>query len=660
MSIDARLETDNYAETKKWGLTAPFITMQLARVARREFDGEINVVTVWVLLIFGWLLTTMAVIAMRLSARKKAQKVAQEKAEEMAELAEHARAANKAKQHFCHICPMILGYIEIRSMLHQWEILYMRKNNFMNKIIKIKGSIFAGIIQIFACLIVYKFNIPNPNIVLFVVLSASIVQSGYLAGIISGVIAVLYSAFFFSTDHSWIFYTPINRDKLCVIVLGVISNIILVGNLQEANRQAEHKIAKLESEKKQKKKELEQQDELHKALIAADTANRAKSTFLLNMSHDIRTPLNGIMGLLKINMAHSDDEELVRENYKEMEKAANHLLSLINDVLQMSKLEDGREELSSELVCLPDVFYDMKAIIDGSALDKGISVDFSEDSIWVHPYVITNPLYLRQIFLNIYGNGIKFTNFGGKISTKQECIEEKDNVITYRWIISDTGIGMSKEFLKHIFEPFAQERADARSNYHGTGLGMAIVKKMIDKMGGTISVISEVGKGSTFVVELPFEMGAAPEKSKKEEADKENSIHGLNLMLVEDNELNAEVAEILLEDEGAIITMVNDGQQAVELFNNNPVGTFDAILMDIMMPVMDGLTATKAIRALNRPDAGIIPIIAMTANAFAEDVQRCLDAGMNAHLAKPLDIEKVKKTICEHTIEIRLPQSHWL
>ena len=399
---------------------------------------------------------------------------------------------------------------------------------------------------------------------------------------------------------------------------------------------------------------------LHKALIAAETANRAKSTFLLNMSHDIRTPLNGIMGLLKINMAHSDDEELVRENYKEMEKAANHLLSLINDVLQMSKLEDGREELSLELVCLPDVFCDMKAIIDGSALDKGISVDFSEDSIWVHPYVITNPLYLRQIFLNIYGNSIKFTNFGGKISTKQECIEEKDNVITYRWIISDTGIGMSKEFLKHIFEPFAQERADARSNYHGTGLGMAIVKKMIDKMEGTISVTSEVGKGSTFVVELPFEMGAAPEKSKKEEADKENTIHGLNLMLVEDNELNAEVAEILLEDEGAIITMVNDGQQAVELFNNNPVGTFDAILMDIMMPVMDGLTATKAIRALNRPDAGIIPIIAMTANAFAEDVQRCLDAGMNAHLAKPLDIEKVKKTICEHTIEIRLPQSHWL
>ena len=174
---------------------------------------------------------------------------------------------------------------------------------------------------------------------------------------------------------------------------------------------------------------------------------------------------------------------------------------------------------------------------------------------------------------------------------------------------------------------------------------MAIVKKMIDKMGGTISVTSEVGKGSTFVVELPFEMGAAPEKSKKEEADKENTIHGLNLMLVEDNELNAEVAEILLEDEGAIITMVNDGQQAVELFNNNPVGTFDAILMDIMMPVMDGLTATKAIRALNRPDAGIIPIIAMTANAFAEDVQLAKNTGMNGHIAKPLDMNKLNDVL---------------
>ena len=524
----------------------------------------------------------------------------------------------------------------------------MRKNNFMNKIIKLKGSILAGIIQIFACLIVYKFHIPNPNIVLFVVLSASIVQSGYLAGIISGVIAVLYSAFFFSTDHSWIFYTPINRDKLCVIVLGVISNIILVGNLQEANRQAEHKIAKLESEKKQKKKELEQQAELHKALIAADTANRAKSTFLLNMSHDIRTPLNGIMGLLKINMAHSEDEELVRENYKEMEKAANHLLSLINDVLQMSKLEDGREELSSELVCLPDVFYDMKAIIDGSALDKGISVDFSEDSIWVHPYVITNPLYLRQIFLNIYGNSIKFTNFGGKISTKQECIEEKDNVITYRWIISDTGIGMSEEFLEHIFEPFVQEKTDARSVYQGTGLGMAIVKSLVDKMNGTISVTSKEGEGSTFVIRIPFEIASKVEETKVDKEKSSNDISGIKILLAEDNELNAEIAQTLLVDEGANVTVVSDGEQAVREFTRCAPHTYDVILMDIMMPKLDGIAATKAIRDMERPDAVEIPIIAMTANAFEEDARKCVEAGMNAHLSKPLQMDVVVGTIAQY------------
>ena len=467
----------------------------------------------------------------------------------------------------------------------------MRKNNFMNKIIKLKGSILAGIIQIFACLIVYKFNIPNPNIVLFVVLSASIVQSGYLAGIISGVIAVLYSAFFFSTDHSWIFYTPINRDKLCVIVLGVISNIILVGNLQEANRQAEHKIAKLESEKKQKKKELEQQDELHKALIAADTANRAKSTFLLNMSHDIRTPLNGIMGLLKINMAHSDDEELVRENYKEMEKAANHLLSLINDVLQMSKLEDGREELSSELVCLPDVFYDMKAIIDGSALDKGISVDFSEDSIWVHPYVITNPLYLRQIFLNIYGNSIKFTNSGGKISTKQECIEEKDNVITYRWIISDTGIGMSQDYMTKIFDAFTREQNTTKSKIAGTGLGMSIVRKNVDLLGGIIDVESELGKGSTITVTLKHKIADECYYVKKhieESGTGSEILEGRNILLAEDNDLNAEITEAILERAGIKTERVEDGIQCVNMIEKMPADTYDMILMDIQMPKMNG------------------------------------------------------------------------
>ncbi len=639
---------------------------------------------------------------------------------------------------------------------------------------KLKGIIYTGLIQIASCFIVYKFNIPNPNIVLFVQLSAVLVQYGYFAGIVSGFITLLYSAFFFSTDHSMIIYEPINRNKMIIIALGIVLNIVIIGGLQKVNFAAQEKIARLEAEKKQrkkievlrdmtialsdiytgvfsihletdtfvpvkveeslnellngcasaqqamfalmkkdvcqkdkldmlefvdlstlskrmgsqkclskefkdilsgwvraefievsndkngkltqvlftyqiideeKKKELEENERLQQAVIAADSANRAKSAFLLNMNHDIRTPLNGIIGLLKINMAHPEDRELVSENQKKMEKAANHLLSLINDVLQMSKLEEGKEEFISEVVYLPSISHDIVAIIQGNAADKSITLKFNKVGNIMYPYVMTNPLHLRQIFLNIYGNSIKFTNEGGEILTNLECLQKKDNTIIYRWVISDTGVGMSEEFLQHIYEPFAQEKKDARSVYQGTGLGMAIVKKLIEGMGGTISIQSEIGKGSTFAIELPFEIAAEPDNQEIEECD----IHGLNIMLVEDNNLNAEIAEMLLKDEGANVIKVTDGKQAVDLFDLNPEGTFDIILMDIMMPVMDGITATKEIRALNRPDAITIPIVAMTANAFKEDEQKCLKAGMNAHLPKPLDIQKVKNTIFEQT-----------
>ena len=251
-----------------------------------------------------------------------------------------------------------------------------------------------------------------------------------------------------------------------------------------------------------------------------------------------------------------------------------------------------------------------------------------------------SPLHLRQIFLNIYTNCIKYNKVGGKVCSKVVCLEMAENTVTYRWIITDTGIGMSQEFLERIFDPFSQERTDARSVYHGTGLGMAIVKGLVEQMNGTIEISSEEGVGSTFVITLPFEVmeNTGPVLQPKE--GNEATIHGLRLLLAEDNELNAEIAQMLLEDEGAIVTIVADGRQAVEEFQNNPPGTFDAILMDVMMPVMDGLTATREIRALPRPDAKTIPIIAMTANAFAEDAQKCLEAGMTAHLAKPLEMKK--------------------
>ena len=262
-----------------------------------------------------------------------------------------------------------------------------------------------------------------------------------------------------------------------------------------------------------------------------------------------------------------------------------------------------------------------------------------------YPFLYGSPVHLRQIFLNIYGNCIKYNRPGGTITTVSGYTEAVDGTTTYECTITDTGIGMGKEFLEHIFEPFSQEKDDARSMYQGVGLGMAIVKGLIDKMGGSIEIKSEEGVGSSFIIRIPFKIAPAPIRVKEQKT--EATIKNLNLLLAEDNELNAEIAETLLSDEGAKITVVKNGLQAVKAFQENPCNYFDAILMDIMMPVMDGLTAAKAIRAAAHADAKTIPIIAMTANAFQEDQEQCYKAGMNAHLAKPLNMEKVIRTIYE-------------
>ena len=386
--------------------------------------------------------------------------------------------------------------------------------------------------------------------------------------------------------------------------------------------------------------------ELREAVFQAQKANAAKSSFLSRMSHDIRTPLNGIIGLIKINETHMDDRELVKTNQDKMLVSADHLLSLINDVLQMSKLEDENIEISHEPIDLGEISREVGTIISGRTAEAGIAFEIGKQELPVS-YVYGSPLHIRQIFLNIYGNCIKYNKPHGKVTTTLKCLGEKNGIVTYRWTISDTGIGMSEEFLKHIFEPFVQEHSDARTVYSGTGLGMSIVKKIIDRMNGTIVVTSKEGEGSTFVITLPFEIAEKPEEIPAE-MDGEVNIAGLHLLLAEDNELNAEIARTLLEDEGAITTIVNDGQQAVDIFSRNKPGTFDAILMDIMMPEMDGLSATKAIRALDREDAGTIPSIAMTANAFDEDEKKCMEAGMNAHLVKPLDIQKMKEAVCRY------------
>ena len=390
--------------------------------------------------------------------------------------------------------------------------------------------------------------------------------------------------------------------------------------------------------------------QLSVAVQEADRANAAKTSFLSRMSHDIRTPLNGIIGLLEIDAAHPDDRELVDSNREKMRVSANHLLSLLNDVLQMSKLESGEIALGHEPIDLNRLAAEVMTIISQRAAESGITLENDKHSEPVStPWVYGSPLHLRQIFLNIYTNCIKYNKLGGSITTLFQCVEKDEKTVTYRWTISDTGIGMSEEFLGHIFDPFTQASTDARSIYQGTGLGMAIVKGLVEQMHGSIEVGSTLGVGSTFTITIPFEIAESVEEKSTQRNDAgQADIRGLRLMLAEDNDLNAEIAKMLLEDAGVIVTVVGDGQQAVSLFQEKPAGTFDVILMDIMMPVMDGLTATKTIRALDRPDARTIPIIAMTANAFEEDAKKCLAAGMNAHLTKPLDIGKLIATIAQY------------
>ena len=392
---------------------------------------------------------------------------------------------------------------------------------------------------------------------------------------------------------------------------------------------------------------LDKNDFMHKSieLESEKKANKSKSDFLSRMSHDMRTPLNGIIGLLQIAERHFDDKNLLLESHKKMQVAANYLLSLINDVLQMSKIEDGNVPLTKDIIDFSELTKDIIDIIEQRAKERGIKMQFNAKKDIRYPFVYGSPVHLRQIFLNIYGNCIKYNHIGGSIVTTSDYTETDDGVVMYEWTINDTGIGMSKEYKEHIFEPFSQERQYIGSAHHGIGLGMSIVKGLIEKMGGSIEVESEEGVGSTFIIKIPFKIASAPDKVNKQTS--ETKIDGLNLLLVEDNELNAEIAETLLSDEGAVVTVAKDGLQAVNIFKEKPEGSFDAILMDIMMPVMDGLTATKKIRTLNHPDAKKIPIIAMTANAFKEDKEKCLAAGMNAHLAKPIEIENVKKVLCE-------------
>ncbi len=450
----------------------------------------------------------------------------------------------------------------------------------------------------------------------------------------------------FMTERAVFSQTP--RNLLYAVILYTLAMIVL--------NTLRWKIAQV-YQKEQLRMQQEYADslqnknrQLEQAIKREQRANAAKTDFLSRMTHDIRTPLNGIIGLLNIDEAHPDDKALVDANRTKMMISAKHLLSLINDMLQMSKLEDNEVVLAHEWIDLEELSNEICVIVSQRAADAGVTMEngCGREEPLDYPYVYGSPLHLRQLFLNIYGNCIKYNKVGGKVRTGRKCVKAEKGLVTYQWTISDTGVGMSQEFLKHIFEPFAQEHTDARSVYNGTGLGMAIVQRLVEKMHGTIEVKSELGVGSEFIITLPFEIAEALEtKNTKNEDQEKFSIHGMHFLLAEDNALNAEIAEMLFADEGAVITLAHNGQEAIDMFSSHEPGTYDAILMDIMMPLVDGYSATKAIRNLKRPDAAEIPIIAMTANAFAEDARHCIEAGMNAHLSKPLQMEIVVETIAK-------------
>ncbi len=378
----------------------------------------------------------------------------------------------------------------------------------------------------------------------------------------------------------------------------------------------------------------------------ADAANAAKTAFLTRMSHDIRTPLNGILGLIEIEELKEGDIQVARESRAKARVAANHLLSLINDILEMGKIEDRKLTLEHVPFNLKELCDDTLVLCKLRASDNCITMQDNSLPYATGPYMIGSPTHIRQIMINLLDNSIKYNKRGGSVTFSSKTKPLDNGRALFCFSVSDTGIGMAPEFLKHIYEPFAQEGNNARSKFQGTGMGMPIVKSLIELMGGTIEVTSELHVGTSFYVEIPLDIDKNPQaRADTVERAPDCSLADMNVLLAEDNELNAEIAQALLESEGVVVTRAANGNEVVDLYLSHPAGSFDAILMDIMMPDMDGYEATRAIRLSEKVDAADIPIIALTANAFAEDAKAAHDAGMNAHLSKPLDFNKLKNIL---------------
>ena len=447
-------------------------------------------------------------------------------------------------------------------------------------------------------------------------------------------------------NNTWYFdiipsegWSPRSYWIMCIVISYVFSLLIAT-------------VFYLISSKKHRERQYEA--ELEKSAEQAKNANEAKTRFLFNMSHDIRTPMNAIVGFSGLLEKNLQNERKAKEYLEKIQSSSNLLLRIINQVLEMARIESGTAVLQLKAEDMDALFHRVNTVFEEDVRKKNLQYHAVLDVR--HHYVVCDQTKLQEIMLNIISNAIKYTPEGHSIYVEvHEAVSENPSKIRYIFSCEDTGIGMSEEYLPHIYEEFSREHSTTENKVPGTGLGLPIIKSMIELMGGSIQVESRQGIGTKFTIDLSFDIALKEEVYGSEDTIESSAIHtikGKRILLVEDNELNAEIAKTVFEDVGALITRAENGQQALELFKEKPAGTFDVILMDLMMPVMDGYTATRKIRELERSDAKTVPIIAMTANAFQEDAEKCIAVGMNAHLAKPLDIEKVKKTICEHTIEL--------
>ena len=405
--------------------------------------------------------------------------------------------------------------------------------------------------------------------------------------------------------------------------------------------------ADLAHRKQEQEKDEKYKAELLRTAKKAEAANEAKTEFLQRMSHDIRTPINGICGMINVADHYADNMEKQTECRAKIKKTSHLLLELINEVLDMSKLESDEVVLEEIPFNLNSISEEILGVIEHMATEQNIRIIWEEKEV-THWNLIGSPVHVKRILMNILSNAVKYNKENGYVYISCREIPSKQTAMTtLEFVCRDTGIGMAEAFQKRIFEPFAQEHAGSRTKFAGTGLGMPITKKLVEKMGGTISFESKEGIGTTFVIRIPFRIDTDMKDRTEAEEKTETSIQGLHVLLTEDNELNMEIAEFVLQNEGAVVTKAWNGQKAVDIFRKNRPGEFDAILMDIMMPVMNGYEAAKMIRSLDREDAKVIPIIAMTANAFTEDKMRAKEAGMDEHIAKPVDGKLLVKVINE-------------